>query len=819
MTRLNRMLFLIVAGMTVLYGCGEDSDNGGSGAQAPAVGEELVTTRDDKGVWFITGPEDASLYEIFEAMGYAVASDRLWQLEQFRRTGRGRLSEILGPSMLATDIYLRTVGYSDEELQAIFDALDPDFQSAIQGYVDGINRRVARVLYHRVEPYEFKAIALQKLLALDFTPTLTDWTILDVLGWVTVIQRNFDGKALSQREIRNAALFQELADGFPTDGNLNGVPDYLDMFDDLRWMNDPDALTYVPGDKGMKSPLMELAFHSSTRGEAPAFPDLRQVAEELAEIRDKVVESLKKINAYVKMGSYGWVVSGDKTASGNPILYSGPQMGLTVPSIVLEGSIRAGGLNVSGMSVPGIPVILIGRTPHHAWAMMTGHANTEDYYIEDPSAAFLHRTETIKVLGEEDVLLPVYRTSHGPVISPMPYDPETYVPDPDNPVIAWKYAHWGHELDSAEAFFTMIRATGMDEFGEGIEEIPISFHILYADKDQNIAYWMSGHDPVRPPGEWRLPQGFLDTPLEWDSDIRIDRSTHRNTSQGFYGGWNNKSNQGYDAPYGPFHRAHAVHDYLSSHNNLEFDDVRNLSLHVATTDSFGSGGNPWKFVETHFTSVVDANPTPARTAALAVMAGWDGHFVDGGEPVWAWGTDRADAWVLMDKWIREVIRLTFEDELGSGESKYTLFNVLLHGLPGTTINNHYDWFQNMADGGAPQSADDIILMALDNALAELGEQPWGTGARGEYNFTHDVVEQFGNGIVHTIPFSSRSTYAHCVEYGSDGPVRIESMFPLGESGTIQPGPLSLFTPEFDPHFFSMTDVYDGFAHRPFPLFD
>jgi len=807
----KKVLFLILAGMLVPAGCTDDSDQGAAGAPAPGVGQELEITRDDKGVWFITGPEDASLYEVFEAMGYAVASDRLWQLEQYRRTGRGRLSEILGPGMVGVDTYLRTRAYSDEELQAFFDNLDPDSQAMIQGYLDGINRRIARVIWYRVEPYEFKAIALQKLISGDLTPVLEPWTVIDLMGWVTVLQRDFDREANSRKETNNAALFNDLADNFPAD--------YLDMFEDLRWLNDPDALTYIPGGKGAAPDSVDTAASPLSGNKDLTFPDLRKTAADMEKIRNEVVESLKSINAYVKMGSYGWVVSGDKTASGNPILYSGPQMGFPVPSIVVEGSIRAGGFNISGMTVPGMPGLIISRTPHHAFAMMTGHTNSVDFYIEEPGDVFLHRSETIKVLGDEDVQLDIYRSSHGPVISPMPYDPATYDAAADGQIISWKYSHWGNEFESTSAFLRFVNAADMDEFEDAMEDFPASFHVLYADQDGNIAYWMTGRDPVRPPGEWRLPQGFLGPHLEWDPEVLVTRSTHRNTPHGFYGGWNNKTNSGYDSDYGPFHRAHVIHDYLNTHNNLAFDDVRNLALNIATTDSFGSGGNPWKFVDSYFTTLVEANPTAERTAALAVMAGWDGHFVAGGESEWAWGTDRSDAWVLMNDWIREVIRLTFEDELGSGESTANLFNVLLHSLPGTTLNNRYNWFQNLSDGSAPQTLDDIILEALDNVLAELGARPWGAGARGEINFNHPVLETFGAGLVHTMPRSSRSTYAQCVEFGPDGPVRIESMLPLGESGDIQTGPLLFFTPVFDPHFLSMTEVFDGFVHRPFPLFD
>ncbi|MCP4692091.1 MAG: penicillin acylase family protein, partial [Desulfobacterales bacterium] len=597
------------------------------------------------------------------------------------------------------------------------------------------------------------------------------------------------------------------------------------MFQDLRWMNDPDAVVYFDGSPAGERRAAAPAASNFAQADALSSIDFVQLAGDLASRQEKIFESLKNINALVKMGSYAWVVSGEKTASGNPILYSGPQMdhafSFATPSIISEGSINAGGVNISGMTMAGMPVIIIGRTPHHAWSMQVGHAHTLDYYSVTQADIIHQRVETFKVAGMPDVEQTVYRTAYGPVVNA-------------DPMISWKYAHWGKEFQTVEAYMEAAMATSMDEFGAAIDKIGLSQHFCYADRDGNFAYWMSGFDPVRAEGaDPRFPQ-LGDGTQDWPEPVQYKpRSTDRNRAEGFYSGWNNKSSSVYtSAPntssyyFGPFHRAHVLEDYLSSQDNLTFEDVRDLALNIATTDSvrtdflggninsYGDGGNPWKFVESDFTAAVQANATPERTAALAVMDGWDGHFVAGGPENWAMGMDRADAWILMNAWIREVIRLTFEDELGTGQSTGVLFNVLLHGLPNypTSITNLYDWFSNPADPDAPQTAEAIIIQALDATLTTLGEQPWGVGKRGMMVYSHEMI-----GPLHSLPTSSRSTYAQCVEMGAAGPVRVESMLPVGQSGNIM---INIFTdpptPVFDPNFFSMAPVYDPFAHRDFP---
>ena len=428
-TYLNSSL-LVLSFLITIFALTFISCSNGGGGDGNQSGDnhiaKLTTTRDDKGVWFISGDPAESLYNVFEAMGYAVATDRLWQAETYRRNARGTLSEIFGSSQLQSDILVRNISYTDAELEAGFNGLSADLQEIINGYVAGFNRRILEIRNDRtLLPYEFIIIGQQ--LGTEFIPA--NWTYKDVLAWLATLQRLFDPEAMKLDQTENAVLYQELLAQF---GEINGPM----MFQDLRWTNDPKAQTYF---ENVGAGLSTASFAVPQKAESNTISDFSiksevnfsAAVEAMKDHRNSYINNLKDIGAFVKMGSYSWVVAGKHTVSGNPIIYSGPQMGFSVPSIVLEGSIRAAGLEISGMTVPGIPGIIIGRTPHHAWSMQVGHAHTVDFYIEDPGDVTLNRMETIKVAGESDVTIPVYRTNHGPVVNPLPYDPGTYDPGID----------------------------------------------------------------------------------------------------------------------------------------------------------------------------------------------------------------------------------------------------------------------------------------------------------------------------------------------------------------------------------------------------
>lgn len=769
---------------------------------------EVTVTRDDRGVWFIEGGD---LYGLYEAFGYEVATDRLWQSEFFRRLCTGRLTEILGPSQINTDIAIRLLGYSDEELEQGFSEISEVGQVVALAYIDGFNRRITEVQDNpELLPYEFTELDV----------ALEPWTIHDVMALQVTLLRNFDSEALATHQLDNALLLAELLDEHPSDG--------MDMFDDIRWLDDPEAPTMIPPE--------DFVVPFAASGPPPQ-PDPRQYRiKNLHELRDRVDDvfagtdrRLAELGKTVRLGSYAWVVSGDLTDTGNPVLYSGPQMGFNAPGLIVEGSLKGAGIEVSGMALAGLPGIIIGRSPRHAWSGQVAHAHTVDIYLDDPDEVYLHRVEYIPLNSSGATLeLPIYRTQHGPVVAPLILDPDSL----DGPVAVWKYAHWQKELTTIDVNLDYVMARNIEDFGDAMDRFCVSLHVCYADRRGNVGYWMAGLDPVRTGGaDPRLPQ-LGDGSMEWTDPVTYKpRKTIQNPDRGWIAGWNNKAGggpAGGASPghnYGRFHRAHAMQDRLSDgveEGLLSFEFVRDLALEVSATDCCNlgsSGGNRWFYVHEAFIEAVESDLNPDRLEALTLMEQWDGYFPDGGPEQWTTSLLDADAWLLQDRWIQRVVELTFEDELDTeslswnNQDRNLLFNVLLRALPGsnTSLQNRIDWFQNRSLTPKPTDAAGIIVLALDDTLAALGPRPW-KHPRATIDYVSEVL-----GEVWSSPWLDRSTYAQVVEVGPDGPSRIESMIPLGQSGTILSGPAG--EPLFDEDYFGFTDVFDGFLHRLFPTFD
>lgn len=218
---------------------------------------------------------------------------------------------------------------------------------------------------------------------------------------------------------------------------------------------------------------------------------------------------------------------------------------MTWEAELLVGDPGAPALHVAGMTVPGIPGIIIGRTADRTWTLTSGVSDNVDTFVEQTEDETLGRylfegeyvdfeavEDTVVVLGGPPVVFTHYRTVHGPV----------YAADLDQQqAFTWRYTFWNRELDMATAFYDLWKAESTSEVEDALRQVPMSFNFLQADRGQNIRYWHIGFYPDRPDeADPRLPL-LGDGSQEWDGLLAFEELPQEaNAARGYYLNWNNK---------------------------------------------------------------------------------------------------------------------------------------------------------------------------------------------------------------------------------------------------------------------------------------
>ncbi|MGV7224005.1 MAG: penicillin acylase family protein, partial [Nitrospinales bacterium] len=228
----------------------------------------------------------------------------------------------------------------------------------------------------------------------------------------------------------------------------------------------------------------------------------------------------RRVGAPVKLGSNTRTLAPDITGTGFPILVGQPQMGHTLPSIIFEVALKGGRFDAVGMAFPLWPSIPIGHNHYLTWSHMVGLCdnvdvyqeilnplNKEEYLFNGKWRKMEKRTEKIRVAGGEVKEIPIYRTVHGPVFSPFPFDPQSATVDK---VYSKKSSHWKIEALTGDAWWKMMTAKNATEFGEGAAMIMTSLHTSYADIHGNIGTYIQIVE-LRPEGavgysRWPLGQ-------------------------------------------------------------------------------------------------------------------------------------------------------------------------------------------------------------------------------------------------------------------------------------------------------------------------
>ncbi len=498
-------------------------------AEEPKPGVRIV--RDRFGVPSVNA---GNAYDLWWGAGYAVAQDRLFQMELFRRATTGRLAEILGEGYLEDDIIARRDYYTKAERARMLAAVPPALQDRVRAYRDGVNAWIAHVRTSPSDmPGEFAALGVQ----------LQDWTEDDTVAVGIYLARTVpsgSGPELANlRTLRSVGVraFTRLLP-LRVKGQRPSVPPRHGRF---------------PSQPGRTRKQEIDALHRSLRV-TKGF----ELPTEKAESRSR---------AHVATGMIGHVggslMFAVRRKAGGALLFNGPQLGYSIPELFVELELHGAGVNARGVTAAGIPLVAIGHNGNVAWGYTSGLSDEDDLYAEelvgDASSEryrfqgaertmecrderFTYRSPPTDLLSFPDVVPGagerverICRTVHGPV--EVRAGKNAY---------ARRYAIWGRELETIVGLNALMESKSVRDVDAALQQVTWNENIIAADSAGNIGYWHPGLHPLRPLGyDERLPYPGTGE-AEWRGLLPRRRTPYViNPKQGWLANWNNVPSDGW----------------------------------------------------------------------------------------------------------------------------------------------------------------------------------------------------------------------------------------------------------------------------------
>ena len=472
----------------------------------PGLQSQATVERDQ---WGIPHIRAASVQDLAEAQGFVTAEDRLWQMDLLRRAARGQLSEVLGPATVELDKDFRVLNFS-RAADVDMKMMSPEVRRVMEAYARGVNHFIE--LRSNRLPIEFTL--------LHYKPK--PWEPSDSLVLACYMYRTLTDTR--QEEMRRAMVTAkvgpELAkDLFRADASMdhfvvgdtgNGKDGRAARADDPE--NDEDSVD--PED------VLKADRRPESSPNAAGVPGITTAL--ASEVVDWLSESQRQIRR--SLGSNNWVVSGEHTATGKPLLANDMHLELTLAPIWYEVHLTAPEWNVKGFSLPGAPMVVVGHNDRIAWGFTNNGADVLDLYIEtiNPANADEYLVngawkkadvydEVIKVKGKPDEHLRLVVTRHGPVV---------YQDGNKSYAMRWTVLEPG----ALCTFYNWLgKARNWAEFREMMKGIwGPGQNVVYADVDGNIGYILGAHVPLRKKGHGEVPVPGETEDYEWTGYIPFE---------------------------------------------------------------------------------------------------------------------------------------------------------------------------------------------------------------------------------------------------------------------------------------------------------
>ncbi|TYS59627.1 penicillin acylase family protein [Sutcliffiella horikoshii] len=634
--------------------------------------EVVSVYRDEAGIPHI---EAENQHDLFFAQGYVTAQDRIFQMDLSRRQASGMLSEVVGKQALDRDKFFRTLGLRRAAEKSL-DYYSEEARKALASYAEGVNQYIKQAKAANTLPIEFTIMGYEP----------EEWTDLDSITIGKYMAFDLGGHWEGQ------AFRHHLIQNFPEDKALELFPSYPE--------DDPSIIQAV------KDSTIDI-------GESFA----------------------GAVIPHEFNGSNNWVVSGEKTESGFPLLADDPHLGLATPSIWYETHLQSPEINVSGVIFAGIPGIILGRNETISWGVTNVGPDVQDLYIEkrnpDNKHEFLYNDkwepaeiieEKIFIKDEEAQDYEVVVTRHGPIMSEFAHYEDT------NTALAMKWTALEPSTE-LEAVLKFSKATNWEEFKEALT----FFHtpaqnFVFASTDGTIAYRANGLIPIRKKGDSLLPVPGWTDEYEWEGYIPWDElPTVVNPTEGYIATANYKV-MGEEYPYhisniwAQPYRQQRIQDVLESKEKLNVDDMMQLQF-----DHYNLQAE--EFVPILLKNTDISNLREIDREALETFENWD--FTD--------STDLA-APLLFHFWMEEIANLLFnndisEDVLKLFEGKGNVVDQLIReahqGKEGIWITEK---------GGLQNVLQESLTNAVDRASNFQGEKPanWKWGEVHAAEFSHPL---------------------------------------------------------------------------------
>jgi acyl-homoserine lactone acylase PvdQ len=490
---------------------------------------DVTIVRDAYGVPAIRAQEEQGMWW---GAGYAVAQDRLFQLELFRRATTGRLAEILGSGYLDDDLIARRDFYTAGERAEMLARLSPALRARIASYRDGVNAWINHVRATPQDlPGEFAALGVP----------LTDWTEDDSAAIGVFLARTVpSGSGVELQNLRalrsiGAAAFDRLLP-LRTHGRLPTIPR-----EEGRFASQP----------GRTIRQERAALRRTVRASAGwQLPGARASAAARSNVAAGLIGRVG--------GSYMFATT--RASDGHAFLFNGPQLGYSVPELFVELELHAPGFDLRGVTAAGVPLIGIGYNGKVAWGFTSGLSDEDDLYAEDLTdteryrfdgrvRAMDCRDETFayrspptdalsfpdRVPGAGEQTQRICRTHHGPV--ELRAGKQAY---------ARRYAIWGRELETIEGLSLLNAAGSIGDVDAAMQQVTWNENVMAIDSGGNMGFWHPGLHPLRPTGyDERLPYPGTGE-AEWRGLLDRKRTPRViNPKQGFLFNWNNVPSEGW----------------------------------------------------------------------------------------------------------------------------------------------------------------------------------------------------------------------------------------------------------------------------------